>query len=161
MQRKITGILCATVMAVAAAVTILPAEAGSASDTIKERRALMKNNSGHVKGIFGFVKAGKGSAGDVARHAEAIAANAAKMSALFPAGTGMNDGVGETGAKPAIWSDRGKFDAAADKLGTLALALARTARSGDKKSIAMAMSSFGKQGCGGCHQAFRQKLKKK
>lgn len=159
MRLTIKFVACAG-LAIAVAAVSVPVQAGPA-ETIKERRALMKKNSKSVKGIVGYLKKGQGSATDVVKHAELIAANAAKIAGLFPKGTGMNDGVGETGAKPAIWTEQGKFGAAANNLKTLASALAKTARSGDKKAIGMAMSSFGKQGCGGCHRTFRQKLKKK
>ncbi len=160
MKRIMTSVLCAVLVIGAAAMT-MPAGAGSPADTIKERRALMKNNSGHMKAIFGYIKAGKGTAGDVARHAEALAANAGKLAGLFPAGTGMSDGAGKTRALPAVWSDKSGFEAAAAKLKSLSLALARSARSGDKKSIAMAAGGIGKQACGSCHGKFRQKRKKK
>lgn len=146
-------------LAIAIVASTAPTQAGSAADTIKERRALMKNNGGHVKGIVGYLKKGMGTAADVAGHADAIAANAAKIVALFPTGTGAGDNVGKTRAKPAIWTDRAKFEAAATNLKTLATNLASAARGGDKKAIGMAMGAMGKQGCGGCHRAFRAKKK--
>lgn len=150
------------IAAIAGAIAIpsIPAFSASPGESIKERRALMKGNSRNVKAIVAYLKQGKGSAADVAKSAEWIAASADKMAGLFPKGSGMKDGAGETGAKPTIWTERGKFDAAATTLKTLAMGLAKTARSGDKKAIGVAMSTFGKNGCGGCHRTFRQKLKK-
>jgi cytochrome c556 len=146
-------------LALAVVASTAPTHAGSPADTIKERRALMKNMGGHAKGIGGFLKKGMGTAADVAGRANAIAASADKIVALYPKGTGPDDNVGETRAKPAIWTDRGKFEASAAKLKTLAMNLASAARGGDKKAIGMAMGAMGKQGCGGCHKLFRAKKK--
>jgi len=160
MQWSLKLVACAA-LAMAIAAPSITARSASPAEVIKERRALMKDNGGNLKGIIGYLKKGMGTPADVARRAEAIAANAAKMPTLFPKGTSLADGVGETGAKPAIWEDKAKFDAAAGTLKKLASALAATARTGDKKAIAMAISTVGKQGCGGCHKPFRKKLKKK
>ncbi|NQU69661.1 MAG: cytochrome c [Rhodospirillales bacterium] len=146
-------------LAFAIVASTAPTYAGSPADTIKERRALMKNNGGHVKGIVGFLKKGMGTAADAAGHADAIAANAAKIVALYPRGTGPDDNVGKTRAKAAIWTDGAKFEASAANLKTLAMNLASAARGGDKKAIGMAMGAMGKQGCGGCHKVFRAKKK--
>ena len=164
MQWSLKLVACAALaMAIAVPSIMAPpvmAQSASPAEVIKERRALMKNTAGNLKGIVGYLKKGEGTPADVARRAEAIAANAAKISTLFPKGTSLADGVGETGAKPAIWEDKAKFDASAGNLRKLALALAATARAGDKKSIGMAMGAFGKEGCGTCHKPFRKSLKK-
>ena len=65
-----------------------------------------------MKGIGGFLKGGKGAgtAADAALRGRAIAAAAAKMPAMFPKGTGIDDlGLEKTGAKAAIWRRRGRF----------------------------------------------------
>ena len=146
-------------LAIAIVASTAPVQAGSPADTIKERRALMKNIGGHVKGVVGYLKKGKGTAADVAAHADAIAANASKIVALYPKGTGPGDGVGKTRGKPVIWTERGKFENAAENLKMLAMKLSSAAYTGDKKAIGMAMGSMGKKGCGGCHKMFRAKKK--
>lgn len=146
-------------LAVAIVASAAPIQTVSAADVVKERRALMKNNGKNVKVIVGYLKKGMGTTADVAASADAIAANAGKIVALYPAGTGSGDNVGKTRAKPEIWSERAKFEAAAGKLKTLAMNLASAARSGDKKAIGAAMGAMGKQSCGGCHRAFRAKKK--
>ncbi len=163
MKSKIDAILklaaCDAVVITVAQISA-PAMAGSAADAIKERRALMKSNAGHMRAIAGFVKKGKGSAAEAARHAEGLAANAAKIAGLYPKGTSAADGVGQTRAKPAIWTERGKFEAFANNLKTAAMGFTATAGSGDKKAMGMAMGGIGKN-CGGCHRAFRAPKKKK
>ena len=157
MQAVCVGLAIAFVAAAAPA----PATAQSAADSIKSRKALMRSNSGHFKAIAAYVKKGQGTATEAAENGRAIAANAAKIAALFPKGTGAQDGVGKTRAKAAIWTDRGKFDAVADKLRVEALKFASAAQSGDKKAMGAAMGSIGKDACGSCHRAFRAPRKKK
>jgi cytochrome c556 len=146
-------------LAVAIVASIAPTQSVSAADVVKERRALMKNNGKNMKVIGGYLKKGMGTTADVAASADAIAANASKIVALYPKGTGPGDNVGKTRAKPEIWTERAKFEAAAAKFKTLAMNLASAARGGDKKAIGMAMGAMGKQSCGGYHRAFRAKKK--
>ncbi len=129
--------------------------AQSGDQVIKERRALMKDNSRTVKAIVGYLKKDQGSAADVGMWARHIAANVAKIPDLYPKGTSMSDGVGKTRAKPEIWMQRVKFEAAAANLSKLAWDLSAAAGTGEKKAIGAVMGSMGKQGCGGCHKTFR------
>lgn len=136
-------------------------QARDGKDPVKVRRAAMKQMGGHMKGVGGFLKGGKraGTAQTVALRGESIAAIADRIPSLFPKGTGLNDGVGETGAKPEIWQKWPEFQKAAANLGGLARKFAAAAETGDKQAIKTAMGVLGKQGCGGCHKIFRKKLK--
>lgn len=145
-------------LALAASAAPPPVAAQSAGDTIKMRVALMKENGGHLKAIVAYLKNGVGTPADLVGRGKALAGNASKIPALFPTGTGMDDGVGQTRAKAAIWTDRAKFEAAAGGLRTAATRLAEAAQSGDKKAIGTAFTSL-RAGCGGCHKDFRQKKK--
>ena len=60
--------------------------------------------------------------------------------------------------RPAIWQDWDKFKAAAATLHQEATKLAEVAKGGDAQAIAAQFDVMGKNGCGGCHQSFRQKL---
>ena len=134
--------------------------AQSAGDVIKERRALMKNNSKTNKIVGAFVKKGKGSAADVAAAGRRLASNAGKIAALYVKGTSAADGVGQTRAKPAIWAKWSEFEAAAAKMKTASENLARVAATGDKAAIKVAAGAIGKS-CGGCHKPFRAPKPKK
>jgi cytochrome c556 len=147
-------------LAVAIVASTVPTQAGSPADTVKERIALMKSNGGHIKKIVAYLKKGVGTKAEVAASADAISANAAKIAALFPKGTGPGDNVGKTRAKDAIWTDLQKFESDAENLKMLAIRLATTARTADKKAIGMAMGAMGKKGCGGCHKWARAKKQK-
>ncbi|MEK9645731.1 MAG: cytochrome c [Alphaproteobacteria bacterium] len=128
---------------------------------IYERRAAMRKLSSAMKGVAGYVKAGKGSHASVAAEAKKIAAIAAKLPGMFPKGTEMAIYKEVTGAKPEIWSTSGEFKAAADNLASLAMSLEKAASSSgaNQKSIGAVFGLVGKNGCGGCHRTFRQKLK--
>lgn len=125
---------------------------------VKERQETMKKLGDHMKAINAFVESGTGSAEDVAARAAEIQQVAEKIPTLFPAGTSMDDDVGKTGAKPVIWSDRAGFEASAEKLGQEAGELATAATGGDSTAIGTQFAALGKEGCGNCHQTFRQKL---
>jgi cytochrome c556 len=128
-----------------------------ANSIVTERRDTMKGMGAKMKDINGFVEQG-GDAASVATSAQEIQATSAKIPDLFPQGTSLNDNVGETGAKPEIWANFDAFKAAAAKMGELAGALAMAAQGSDKQAIADAFGALGKDGCGGCHSQFRQKL---
>jgi cytochrome c556 len=132
--------------------------AQDAATTLKNRQEAMKGFGGNMKAINEFVEKGVGTPADVEAKAEAIEQGSKQIVALFPAGTGMDDGVGKTGAKKEIWDKPDDFKAAAEKMGSLAEDLEEAAESGDKQSIADAFAALGKEGCGGCHQTFRAKL---
>ena len=145
-----------TVLAIAAMPSLLSAQDPAA--VLKERQETMKQLGGNMKAINDFVEAGTGSAEDVATRAASIREIAGKIPTLFPEGTSMDDGIGKTGAKPAIWSDWSGFQAAAKKMGEEAGKLAEVAAAGDRDAIGAQFGALGKDGCGGCHQTFRQKL---
>lgn len=152
------GVIAGTVLALVVAVGACASKDGQQGGSVAKRQALMKQNGGHMKKVGGFVKAGKGTTADVVRASQGIAASAKMIPGLFPKGTSMNDGV-KTRAKPEIWQQRAKFDAAADNLAALAEKLTKAAQTGDKKAITVAMGNLGKSGCGGCHRNFRAKKK--
>lgn len=121
----------------------------------------MRQLSGAMKGVAGYAKSGQGSPASVAAEAKKIASIAGKLSGMFPKGTEMAMYGGVTGAKPEIWSKSGDFKAAADELVSLAMNLEKAAMApgADQKTIGAAFGPVGKNGCGGCHTTFRQKLK--
>lgn len=176
-MRVLTGMaVAALVLGVATISAPQPAQAqmGKLMDEIKakvsnaahagaihERRSAMRLMGGAMKAIGTYAKTGKGSPGMVAAEAKKVASIAAKLPGMFPKGTEMAMYKEATGAKPEIWSMSGDFKAAADKLASLAMNLEKAAMASgaDQKSIGAAFGPVGKEGCGGCHRTFRQKLK--
>ena len=119
--------------------------AQDAATTLKNRQEAMKGFGGNMKAINEFVEKGVGTPADVEAKAGAIEEGSKQIVALFPAGTGMDDGVGKTGAKKEIWDKPDDFKAAADKMGMLAGKLEEAAATGDKQQIADAFGALGKK----------------
>lgn len=138
-----------------------PAVADTPAETVKKRQETMKQLGGHMKAIKTFIEGGEGSAADVAERAAAINAVAGRIPSLFPEGTGMDEVKDpKTGAKPEIWLDWEKFNAAAKGLEERSAALKTAAADGDRGAIGAAFGEMGKNGCGACHKPFRVKLEK-
>jgi cytochrome c556 len=125
---------------------------------LKDRETLMK---GQAKDL-GSVKAYTDGKGDLAQ-AETGAANLTqstkKIPDVFPPGTGATDSEGKYATKPVIWSDWNKFLDVQKTATAKADALLVAVKSGDKAAIQTAFGDLGKNGCGACHETFREKLK--
>jgi cytochrome c556 len=80
-----------------------------------------------------------------------------KIPDLFPKGTGMTEFPGKSYAKPAIWTDGDKFTAQAKTASEKAAALSAALKGGDKAMITAAFGDMGKNGCGACHEPYREK----
>ncbi len=154
------GLMAALAMGILVGCTQDKEMAQSPGKVIKERRALMQNNNKSFKVIKAFAKSGKGKAGAVRDAAVAVAWNAAQIPGLFPKGTSLKDGVGQTRAKPEIWAKWADFEAAAGKLKAAGENLAKVAAGGDAGAIKSAGGAVMKS-CGGCHNSFRGPRPKK
>jgi cytochrome c556 len=80
-----------------------------------------------------------------------------KIPSLFPKGTGMAEFPGKSYAKPAIWTDGDKFATQAKTAADKAIALSTALKGGDKAAITAAFGDMGKNGCGTCHETYREK----
>ncbi|MFQ5954637.1 MAG: c-type cytochrome [Kiloniellales bacterium] len=151
---------CLGLAAAAAAVTAGGvALAGADASVVTVRQGVMTGQVDHAKAIIAFIKEDLGTSADVAKRAGGIAATTRLIPGLFPKGTGMDEIKDpRTGAKPEIWLDWAGFEKAAKALETEAEKLMQVALGGDKDAIAAQFGVMGKQGCGGCHKPFREKL---
>ncbi len=132
MKHGILAALAAAILVAGAPQVVL---AQSASDVIKERRALMQNNNKNWKIIRAFARKGTGSTANVTAAGKQLVSNASRIPGLFRKGTSLKDGVGTTRAKPAIWVNRSVFEAAAGNLKAAGENLARVAATGDTAAI--------------------------
>ncbi len=135
----------------------LPLEDQNHAGLITYRQKIMSSNGDHLGAIGQILKHKLPYKDHIQKHAEAIAAMAALIPDVFPAGSGK----GKTDALAKIWEDKDKFEAAARNLGKEARKLAKAAASGDMAAIGKQAKSTGKNGCGGCHKDFRQPKKKR
>ena len=131
----------------------------------QDKEAIVKNREALMKGQgkdLGSVKAFIDSKGDQAA-AEAGATNLTqtmrKIPDAFPPGTGGVNADGKYSTKPDIWSDWNKFIDIQKNAVSRADLLLVAVKSGDKAAIQTAFGDLGKNGCGACHETFREKLK--
>ena len=146
--------LFVAVAAIAALVSSLPAAAQFAKpeDAVKYRKAAFTVMGAH----FGRVAAMAN--GRIPFDAKAAASNAeiANMMATLPyAGFVEGTDKGDTRAKPEVWSQRDKFDAAASKMQDAMSKLNAAAKTGDQGAIKTAAGAVG-QSCKACHDDFRR-----
>ena len=146
--------LLVALVATLGALASLPAAAQfqKPEDAIKYRKAAFTVMATH------FGRIGAMASGKAPFDAAAAAANAdivMAMSKLPYAGFGEGTGSGETRAKPEIWTERAKFDAAASKMQEEVVKLNVAAKSGNLDQIKVAFGAAG-QSCKACHDNYRK-----
>ena len=125
---------------------------------VKDREALMKGQGKDLGSVKAYID-GKGDQAQAETGAANLTQSIAKIPDAFPPGTGGTDADGKYGTKPVIWSDWNKFLDVQKTAAAKADALLVAVRSGDKAAIQTAFGDLGKNGCGACHETFREKLK--
>jgi cytochrome c556 len=147
--------LLATAMGAAAFAADEPA------NIVKYRKAFMDANGAHITMIAAVVKGEVSFTGDIAANAQALAEQGklltANLKQLFPEGTAKGETAEKSAALPAIWEKWGEFEQAAQKFEEESAKFAQVAAGGDMAAIGQALGAFGKQGCGACHETFREK----
>jgi cytochrome c556 len=156
MKTAIMTMLAGAVL-LAGTVTAVPVLAQDAMKIVKERQAVMKQQGKGLQAVKAYLE-GKNDLAAAQAAVANLTQDVGKIPSLFPAGTGMEEFPGKSGAKPAIWTETDKFAAAQQNAQVKANALAAAAKSGDKAAIEAAFADMGKNGCGGCHKTFRQKI---
>jgi cytochrome c556 len=152
MTAAVLGLALAVVAAPGAA---SPAAAQDPAALVLVRQDVMKANGGRLKAIAGFLKGDAGTAEEAAALAMQVSIMAGAIPMLFPEGTSTEDSVPKNRAKPEIWKDWDKFQAAAKNLSEQAANLSEVLQSGDKDAAGAQLQMTGKTGCGGCHESFR------
>jgi cytochrome c556 len=130
------------------------------ANLVKYRKALMDANGAHISMIAAAVKGEVSFTDAIPTHAEALAAQGKLLTAdlqrLFPEGTGKADGA-DTAALPAVWEKWSEFEQAAQQFEQESAKLVEVAAGGDMAAIGQQLGALGKNGCGGCHETFREK----
>ena len=150
-MNKFASILLAGV----AAAFVLPASAQFAKpdDAIKYRKSalfVMQQNFGRVAGMA------QGKIPFNAKVAADSAAAAEFVGSLPWAAFGPDTDLGDTKAKPEIWSNKAKFDDYAKKLEAELGKLSAAAKTGNLDTIKVAVNAVG-NACKSCHDDFRAK----
>jgi cytochrome c556 len=122
----------------------------------------MKGNSAHLGMIASVVKGEVSLTDELAPNAAALAEMgemlAANLQQLFPEGTAMGADSGiKTAALPAIWEKWSDFEQVAMRFQEETAKLAEVAQGGDMAAIGQQVGVVGKEGCGACHETFREK----
>jgi cytochrome c556 len=126
---------------------------------LKEREATMKEQGKDAGAVKAYLD-GKGDLAQAKSGAANLTQTTKKIPELFPPGTGGTSPDGDYVAKPEIWTDWNKFLEAQKAAAAKADALLVAVNGGDKSAIEAAFADLGKNGCGGCHTTFREKIAK-
>jgi cytochrome c556 len=150
MRRSLTGLVLAALLAVPFAAQ---AQFAKVEDAVKYRKSALSVMGTHFSRVGAVVK-GERPYDKAAVEADvAVVEMMAKLPwSAFPAGSDTADSK----ARPEIWKEQDKFNAAADKLQAEVAKLSVAAKSGDLGSIKTAFGAVG-QSCKACHDNFRSK----
>jgi len=129
---------------------VLLAGTATAQDVIAQRREGLKRMGQHVEAMKPIADSRGDPTGQVARIDDMLTWFRG-MPAVFPAGSG----VGDTKARPEIWTDRAGFEQANANAITRIEALRVAAAAGDAAGFQTQFGALGPQGCGGCHRNYR------
>jgi cytochrome c556 len=146
----------ALICALTAITVAVPAQ--DKETVIKNREALMKGQGKDLGSVKAYID-GKGDQAQAEAGAASLTQSIAKITGAFPPGTGGTDTDGKFATKPVIWSDWNKFLDTQKSAASKADVLLTAVKSGNKTTIEAAFSDLGKNGCGACHETFREKLK--
>ena len=118
---------------------------------VKYRQTVMSGIGSNMSAIGSIMKNQLEMPGAIANHADQMADAAALIAPAFKKQitAGAND------AKPAIWKDWAKFEAAIQTYKEAARGLATAAAGSDPQAVGPAVRKLGKS-CGGCHKTFRK-----
>jgi cytochrome c556 len=129
------------------------AQPEEAKGIVAVRQKTMSSFSGHAQSIQKILTEAPELIEQVPLHADAIVSLAPHIPTLFPAGSDQEP----TRALPAIWQNPDDFASEARELGRLAGEVSQTAKGGDARETLAAFANMGRQGCGSCHETYREK----
>lgn len=147
------GLLIAAGVALTAAGTLAAAAPPSPKAAIAARQANYKKIGSAMKAINDEMKNGGSNKAAMTTAAKTIAAMSRAQMPLFPNGSGASAGV-KTDALPAIWRDRGTFDAQLKKLVAESDKLVAATGTGNVAAISAQYKVVGAT-CKACHTKFR------
>jgi cytochrome c556 len=157
MKRLLTRAVATAILIVVLGCGVAGAMAQDKRAIVQERRAAMKAQGAAMGGVKRYIdgasdqNAAARSAGDLVRLARAEPER-------FPPGTSTLDFPGESGAKPLIWSEWGKFLAAQKTMVDEAVKLELAVKSGNKAAVWDQLMRASEAGCAGCHRVYRERV---
>lgn len=161
---KSSTMLVAVGAALAAAVlAAAPGLAQDATAIINQRQDVMKAQGRSLGAIRAFTE-DKGDLAAAQAGGAALLQSLPTIPSLFPQKTSLVEFPGKTRAKPEIWAQWDKFNAAQKAALAQAEALNTALKGGNKAAITAAFGNLARDiagatptpgGCGGCHGPFR------
>jgi cytochrome c556 len=124
---------------------------------VMDRRDTMKAQSKALETARFFAE-GKASQADAEAAVTQLIATTQKILDKFPAGTGMAEFPGKSGAKDAIWTEWDKFKATPQAAVDQEQKLLALIKAGDKDAVGKQAAATWNDGCQVCHTPYRQKL---
>jgi cytochrome c556 len=117
----------------------------------------MSANGGHITMIAAVVKGEVSWTDELAGHAHALHEQSKHLLRLFPEDSGKGDTEVQSAALPVIWEQWSEFEEAANAFEAESGKLVEAVESGDQTAIAQQLGALGQNGCGNCHETFREK----
>jgi cytochrome c556 len=157
MKAPLTRAVGAAILIAVLACGVAGALAQDKRAVVQERRAAMKAQGAAMGGVKRYVdgaadqSAAARSAGDLVRLVRSDAER-------FPPGTSTLDLPGESGAKPLIWSEWGKFLGAQKTMVDEAVKLELAVKSGNTAAVWDQLMRAAETGCAGCHRVYRERV---
>ena len=151
------SVLAAAVICALGAISVA-APAQDKEAVVKNRETLMKGQGKDLGSVKAYID-GKGDQAQAETGAANLAQSIKKIPDVFPPGSGATSTDGKYATKPVIWTDWNKFLETQKTAAGKADVLLAAVKSGDKTTIQVAFGDLGKNGCGACHETFREKLK--
>ena len=151
------SVLVAAVICALGAISVA-APAQDKEAVVKNRETLMKGQGKDLGSVKAYID-GKGDQAQAETGAANLAQSIKKIPDVFPPGSGATSTDGKYATKPVIWTDWNKFLESQKTAAGKADVLLAAVKSGDKATIQVAFGDLGKNGCGACHETFREKLK--
>ena len=157
MTQRVARRLAAGALFVAMAVgSAVGFAADEPANIIKYRKAIMHANSGHLSALAAMAKNEVSWTDTAELHARAINEMSQHLDRLFPEGTGKGDTEEESRALQAIWENPDEFQQQIETLQEESAKMIEVAQTDDRAAFAQQVGQLGKQGCGGCHEDFRE-----
>ena len=153
MNRFVQAAFLAGTLASIAAATPAWAQFAKPEEAVEYRQSALTLIGNHMKRIKAQLDNSKPNL-DIIRNSAALVETLKTLPfEAFPEGSGD---IGETAAKPEIWTERDKFDKRAKEMQEKVAALNAAARTGDIGAIRTAFGETGKA-CKNCHDDYRKK----
>jgi cytochrome c556 len=157
MKRFLTQTVAAAALIAVLGCGVAGALAQDKRAIVQERRAVMKAQGAAMGGVKQYVD-GAVDQGAAARSAGELVRLVRADPERFPPGTSTLDLPGESGAKPLIWSEWGKFLAAQKTMADEAVKLELAVKSGDRAAVWDQLMRAAETGCAGCHRVYRERV---